>query len=111
MPAPQGVARNRGQARPEDIQAIKDLLIKKDLEVGALKDEIGALKRQLADRDAALDRAARVVESGDSSAQVAITVLCLYWNRSFGCHPHVPCDPTVRPHSASSDPDAPPDTA
>lgn len=39
----------------EEIQSLKDLVIKKDMEVETLKQELRALRRQLADRDAQLD--------------------------------------------------------
>jgi hypothetical protein len=45
----------RGKTGPDELQAIKDLLIRKDLELEALKDEVTTLRRRLADQDAALD--------------------------------------------------------
>jgi hypothetical protein len=43
-------ARQERAAGVEDMQAIKELLIKKDLEVEALKTEVGTLKRRLAEQ-------------------------------------------------------------
>jgi hypothetical protein len=59
-PPPESRSGNR-QAQPQgqDVQAIKDLLIKKDLEVEALKNEVASLKRQLADREAQMEQLKR----------------------------------------------------
>jgi hypothetical protein len=60
VPAQEGLSGKRpDHAGGEDVQAIKDLLIKKDLEGEALKSEVGSLKRQLADREAQIEQLKR----------------------------------------------------
>lgn len=61
VPAPQPVIRSSGspavaagllEARDEEIRSLKDLVIKKDLELDALKSELQSIKRQLDNRAA-----------------------------------------------------------
>lgn len=58
-------------APSEEVQALKDLVIKKDMEVEALKKEVKSLKRQLDERDVQLDALRKKIKPTTKSPDFA----------------------------------------
>ena len=48
-------AATKTEGDPEEVQPLKDLIVKKDMELETLKKELRSLRRQLSERDAQLD--------------------------------------------------------